>query len=144
MKTKICSKCGIEKELNCFYKQKSCKNGITSTCRDCKSEYTKKHQVEYWKTEAYKTSRLRKLFGITLNDYNKKLEEQNNTCAICKNLETSRDNRTKLIKNLSVDHDHQSGKVRGLLCGKCNSILGLAKDNINILQSAIDYLKKQD
>ena len=62
------------------------------------------------------------------------LIDQNNSCAIC--------NRhvNVLPKNLDVDHDHITGKVRGLLCGKCNMGLGYFQDNINIMDKAIQYI----
>jgi hypothetical protein len=59
------------------------------------------------------------------------LEDQKNRCAICK-----KDN-----KKLCIDHDHSTGIVRGALCTTCNSLLGMAKDNIQILKSAIEYLQ---
>jgi hypothetical protein len=64
------------------------------------------------------------------------LKVQNNSCLICGKKETKR--------RLSVDHNHKTGKVRGLLCSHCNHILGLSYDNIKILQSAINYLNKKN
>ena len=71
-------------------------------------------------------------YGISLTDYMQYLTAQNNRCACCGNLE----------KDLIVDHDHTSGKVRGLVCTRCNNLLGFAKDNPHVLQAAIDYLLK--
>ena len=85
---------------------------------------------------------LKSLFGITLDQYKEMLKEQNGVCAICGKKETEIDNRTNKKRNLAVDHDHKSEKIRGLLCGKCNKMLGLVNDNINILLSAINYLNK--
>ena len=64
------------------------------------------------------------------------LEKQNGVCAICNKEEKSKN------KNLFVDHDHQTGKVRSLLCNNCNSGLGQFNDNLNLLESAVLYLKK--
>lgn len=61
---------------------------------------------------------------------------QNGVCAICGNGETS-----KRQRSLSVDHDHETGAVRGLLCNRCNPMLGYARDDIAILQAAISYLQ---
>jgi hypothetical protein len=83
-----------------------------------------------------RNSRLKRNFKITLKDYEKMLEEQNGVCKICKNPET-----TKTLKNLSVDHCHNTGKVRGLLCRSCNVALGLFKDDIEIITNSIKYLK---
>jgi len=141
MKSKICSKCGIEKEINKFYKHKTCKDGYLSFCIDCKTEYTKKHQIEYWKSDSYKSSILRKLFGIDIEQYRNILEKQNGVCAICEQKETVIDKRINKVRRLSVDHDHKTGKVRGLLCAKCNHLLGNIKDNIKILNRSILYLE---
>lgn len=83
---------------------------------------------------------LKKRFGITLNDYNKMLEEQNGVCAVCKEKETVRLNGK--VKRLCVDHDHKTGKVRGLLCMSCNIALGKLKDNSTIIESLLTYIKR--
>ncbi len=84
--------------------------------------------------------KLMKVYGITIEDYDNLLESQNGVCAICKNIESHKTNG-KIIDVLSVDHNHDTGKVRGILCHECNSLLGLARDNIEILEKAIKYLK---
>jgi hypothetical protein len=81
---------------------------------------------------------LRKKYGITLEWYRNTLAKQNNVCAICKQPETAVI-RGKVIA-MPVDHDHKTGKARGLLCTKCNQGLGLFRDNKDILQVAIQYL----
>lgn len=84
-----------------------------------------------------KSERKRKLktYGLTEEEYSKKLSSQNNVCAICK-----QDNRLK--RDWHVDHCHTTGLTRGILCHHCNLMLGNAKDNIVTLQSGIDYLKE--
>jgi hypothetical protein len=104
------------------------------------SHNLKKYNAE--NTDKIRNTKLQKIFGITLIDYNQMLEEQNYLCVICGNKETVTDKRTNKIRKLSVDHDHQTGRVRGLLCGNCNNLLGRCKDNIKILQSAINYLQR--
>ena len=74
--------------------------------------------------------------GLTLEEFNEKLKSQNNKCAICGNDET-RDKHNVF----AVDHCHKTGKVRGLLCHNCNYVLGGVKDNIMLLEQAIQYLK---
>ena len=81
---------------------------------------------------------LKTKYGITLEDYEIKLKEQNFKCAICPSTEYGK----KDAKRFAVDHSHESGKIRGLLCVNCNTLLGKAKDNIDILKSAINYLEK--
>jgi hypothetical protein len=67
------------------------------------------------------------------------LESQGNACAICSTQDPTVGRRE--VKRFSVDHDHDTGKVRGLLCHKCNGVLGLADEKIDVLESAISYLK---
>ena len=77
---------------------------------------------------------------IDLDKYYEIIIKQDNKCAICKKSETAKHKNGK-IKRLSIDHHHLTGKFRGLLCGKCNTGLGLFKESIEILQLAIEYLK---
>lgn len=81
---------------------------------------------------------LRRKYGVTLEWYREQLSKQNNVCAICEQPETAVI-RGKVIA-MPVDHDHTTGKARGLLCTRCNRGLGLFRDNVSILQSAISYL----
>jgi hypothetical protein len=74
-----------------------------------------------------------------LEQYKNLLQEQNKVCAICLNPNT---NGRKDSNNLYVDHDHNNGKVRGLLCSNCNRMLGLVRDNICTLTNAVKYLQK--
>ena len=82
-----------------------------------------------------KSSALKHQFGITLDEYNALLIKQCNACAICQ--KTPEQNG----KRLAVDHCHASSKIRGLLCSTCNQAIGLLKDNITLLKSAISYLQ---
>lgn len=79
---------------------------------------------------------LRKNYGISLETYLKIRKQQNYHCALCPN-----DNQGKA---LSVDHDHKTGKVRGLLCRNCNLGLGYFRDETTLLFEAIKYLKRND
>jgi len=79
-------------------------------------------------------------FGITPEGYSDLFKSQNGTCAICKQPETA--TRLGKVKALAVDHCHQSGAVRGLLCADCNMGIGKLKEDKNILLSAIQYLEK--
>lgn len=97
----------------------------------------RKLHPEYCKNED-----LRQKHGITLEIYNQMLKDQNSVCRICHQKETQLDHRTNIPYNLSVDHCHVSGKIRGLLCNRCNRSLGMAEDNIELLESMIQYLQK--
>ena len=77
-------------------------------------------------------SALKAKYGMTVEDYDALLKLQKGRCAMCKQ---------KYGRTLHVDHDHRTNVVRGLLCQRCNMGIGLLQDSINLLQSAIDYLK---
>ena len=88
--------------------------------------------------EGVYAAQIHKKYGITLDDYDRMLAEQNGVCKICSQ-ECDHPQRVN-SRTLSIDHCHTTGKVRGLLCNKCNSLLGWARDDISILQKAIEYL----
>lgn len=110
-------------------------------------DYTDKAQVSA-QNKAYRAANqhlvrdqmYRSKFGITLTEYESKLASQNGVCAICGRPETG--TRHGKVKALAVDHDHATNEVRDLLCGKCNPMIGYAEDNIEILQNAINYLRR--
>ena len=77
------------------------------------------------------------IYGLTLEDYDAMIVEQNGVCAVCKMPEE--DPRRK---HLCVDHDHETGKVRALLCNRCNRGMGIWRDNIHLLEQAVLYLKR--
>lgn len=81
-------------------------------------------------------------FGITSKTYSLMLQSQNKVCAICGKPETAK--RLGVVKSLSVDHDHKSGKIRGLLCSDCNTGIGKLKDDPSIIRAAADYLDKHN
>ena len=85
--------------------------------------------------KAMKDSYLKRTYGISLKDYNQKLIEQKHCCYICGIDELS-------VKNgLAVDHNHETGDIRGLLCVKCNTGLGQFNDKVELLLKAVEYLK---
>jgi len=80
---------------------------------------------------------MKREYGIAREEYEALLKRQNGRCAICKRLP----GWEKKKKRLSVDHDHVSGAVRGLLCGTCNTGLGHLGDDVLTLESALEYLR---
>ena len=93
---------------------------------------------EYYTINPRKT-RLRK-YKLTLGEYREIADSQNNVCSICGKPETSK--RNGFVQSLSVDHCHKTNINRGLLCHKCNIGLGVFEDNIDVMASAISYLKQ--
>ncbi len=107
-----------------------------------KDEINKKRRDRYLHDEEYRNycrnRELNRNYGISLEFYNYMLTQQDHKCAICKSAEFGR----KTAQSFAVDHDHKTNQVRGLLCHKCNSMLGSANDDIGSLKEAILYLEK--
>lgn len=111
---------------------------------------TQKEYLNRWAREdrinhplKHKDRSLRKQFGIGLEEYQKKVEEQNGKCSICGEEESNYNKNGHKI-SLSVDHCHKTGTIRSLLCKKCNTGLGSFKDSQELLLKAIEYLKKYE
>ena len=99
------------------------------------AEHKRRRRVE--RPDAVRNNRLKHDFGITLVDYDRMLAEQRGVCKICKMGSTCKGKPERL----SVDHNHETGKVRGLLCRRCNRALGAFRDNPDVLRAAIEYLE---
>jgi len=158
---RLCTGCNITKPLTDFVKDKYDKSGYTYRCKKCRAKNHKewvlknpekvkeinlknkdKRKQFYNSPEGRRSSRrswLKKTYGLSLEDYDKMLKEQNNLCAICE----EKDTKDKW-GCLAVDHDHKTGKIRDLLCYKCNAGIGLLNDNKELLIKAIKYLEKHE
>lgn len=102
-----------------------------------KSEYQKKWRER--NPRRAKSNDLRRSYGITLEDYEALLEAQNGVCAICGDPEKTKD-KDGGPRKMPVDHDHETGVIRGLLCTPCNRALGMLKDDVKVLRRAIVYI----
>lgn len=139
---RVCSKCGIEKPHDAFNKHAQCRDGHRPECRICQSAQEKARPKAHRasKHPDYKRQeRMRRLFGMTLHDYERMYAEQDEVCAICKRPDIwARRDRQPLV----IDHDHATGVVRGLLCNPCNALLGWARDQPEVLDAAATYLRR--
>ena len=124
MATKQCTKCHIEKPINEFYKHKQQKDGRQPRCKVC-----------YYKPKEQASRNLKSRYGISLEDYDRMLEDQGGCCKVC-----GTDDPGGGRGRFQVDHNHTTGKVRGLLCIGCNTGLGSFKDSVEVLSKAITYL----
>lgn len=130
-----CSRCGVFKAWDHFHRRHDSSTGHQSACKSC---IKKKSQREK-KQGRIRNAELQRKYGLSLGEYRKMLVAQNGQCAICGATETAvRGNGTEL--SLSVDHNHDTGEVRGLLCQRCNALLGFAGDDPDVLRRAIGYL----
>lgn len=128
--SKICTKCKEDKPLEAYHKKKGGKYGLTSFCKECKKKSYPGKTAEYSRNWY-----LQRTFGITLEEYNQRLAAQEYRCAICKN------HYEEII--MHVDHDHTTNEIRGILCVRCNALLGMARDDTAVLAGAIGYLLKR-
>lgn len=147
---KKCSKCKEIKETKYFYTSTQKNDGYDSWCKKCKllanQKYVKNPEVAAWKREyrrkynftkrqRNKINRMKRLYGVTYEEYLNLISKQKGKCAICREI-LNQDRFTH------IDHCHKTDAVRGLLCHNCNQGLGHFKDNLQILSKAIRYLKK--
>lgn len=110
-----------------------------SHCSKDKAAYAKSWRER--NPEKAKNADLKKQYGITIDEYNRMADEQNNRCAICGGMETSRDQHGA-PRLMPVDHCHKTGRVRALLCALCNKALGGFKDDPELLRKAAKYVEK--
>ena len=124
---KVCSICKETKPLSAFYKDTKGKLGVQSRCKDCNKTYAKRGD---YKLKAKQRSLMRR-YGIEACDFDRMLSSQNYQCGLCR-LDAS---------VLVVDHCHNTGTVRKLLCNPCNTGLGLFKDNPDLMRKAAEYVE---
>ena len=138
---KHCKTCNTTKPLSDFGLLRGKPRHI---CKECKKKESKqwyeqnkdrKKELSKQYKHIKKDKDLQSIYGITLEEYNQMLVKQGCRCKICQK------SQGDLKRALCVDHDHITGKVRGLLCDTCNRSLGLLKDNVNILERAVKYLE---
>jgi len=117
-------------------------SGYGSICKDCANkssvEWKKKNPDRYAK--ALWRCRLQKEYGIDEEEYDKMFDRQNGVCAICGKPESRLHSSGKVTK-LCVDHDHDTGRVRGLLCHRCNTVIGML-NSVELLDKAKSYIKE--
>ena len=167
---KICTRCDNYKNVTEFYHKNNSKCGLCTFCKTCmdkkrternhqnpemakersrrglknnpekakksSQDWAKNNPKEY-KEQHWKSYGIRNSDGsfFTCNDYEALLNKQNGVCAIC-------ETPSLTIKGLHVDHNHETGTVRWILCHHCNVMLGLAKDNPLTLRKAADMLEQ--
>ena len=153
MKSKVCTKCNKTKSLKNFYKNKTRKDGLNIWCKTCKGASAKEWYKQNKKSvsirnkrnylaaykmypERYRGARLKRIYGMTIKDYNNMYIEQNGCCAICGR------HQKEFKRRFAIDHCHSTNKNRGLLCVHCNTAIGNFNDDIDVMASAISYLKQ--
>ncbi len=151
---KTCTTCKAKKDGSEFHKRASAKDGLTPRCKACtladcaryRASDPDRQKRRYWKDpEKYRAYSRRwhhanpgHKYGLSKEEYDALLKEHDGVCAICKR---PPDGVGRNGKRLSVDHDHRTETVRGLLCRDCNSAVGLFRDRPDLLEAAARYLR---
>lgn len=132
--TKVCRACGVDKPVDEFYRHVRQRDGRATECKPCRraarrEDYHANNGIEAGRRQNWAR------YGLTAQDYRRRLDEQNGRCAICRE-------EPPPGKALHVDHDHATGTTRGLLCHGCNHALGDTKDRPEVLRACADYLEQ--
>ncbi len=132
--TKVCCRCGEEKLLTDFSPDKRAKDGREGGCKKCNSrrwaDYNKRKTAENPHWMRYRGWRM--VYGLSSQQIETMYIEQHGVCPIC--------GKPMTLDEANVDHNHQTDQVRALLCGLCNSMIGMAHENCETLGNAIQYL----
>lgn len=136
---KTCTSCNKTKPINEFKKEPGRTDGYRPDCSVCINARTRKWYSE--KGGRYHRERtLKKCYNLEWEEYIAMLAAQDHRCAICRTgIEALGDLRQKTMAH--VDHNHDTGEIRALLCHKCNVGIGLFSDDAELLKSAVEYLE---
>jgi hypothetical protein len=139
---KLCPRCQQpfpKSEFGEFGRGKYCADCGAITQKEYRQTYRRARKAKQTREER-KTEHLWKNFKLSADDYNRMYREQDGLCMVCQKPGAKLWDEVPAHKKLCVDHCHTTGEVRGLLCRKCNSVLGLANDDPKVLMGAINYL----
>ena len=149
---KLCTHCNQIKPISEFYKNHT-QGGYQSRCKSCKIKslsqrfhnLTPEQRIQLnlrrkKLNSKYGLKRRLRNHRMTLNQYQTMFDSQQGLCGICSQPESAK-HQKGTIKSLAIDHDHKTNQVRGLLCSRCNLLLGYAKDSISLLKKCIIYLE---
>lgn len=127
---KRCPKCKTVKPITEFNKDSVRVDGRYIYCRPCHASYRLRKPPEF-----HRDYEMRRNYGIGIKEYDQMLANQGGVCAIC---------HEKCIQkpSLAIDHDHETGRVRALLCGRCNQGIGLFRERLDLLLAAATYLEE--
>jgi hypothetical protein len=140
---RTCSDCGETKPPSAF-NASGRKGYIRRRCKACQSVKWAEWYAAHKSTVAYRDSgRNLRQYGLTRSDYEEMLVAQRGLCAVCGQPETTIDKKRAAVRKLAVDHDHETGQVRGLLCGNCNHGVGKFRDSPRLLRAASEYLERR-
>ncbi len=128
--TRRCPRCCLTKQIEEFSRDRRRPSGYGSYCKACNSARLKPALGSEYYRRYRKAWELKHRYGLSVGEYHEMASKQGGRCAICQ----------QEADPLVVDHDHATGKVRALLCHKCNRLLGFVNDDPAWLRAALDYL----
>ena len=114
---KFCVRCSFGKPLEDFGSNSARPDGLQVWCKPCMTTYHESYHYQ-------------RMYGVSIEEIRERYSQQEGICPICR----------EHFEKLDVDHDHSTGRIRGLLCGNCNRALGILKDDPERLIRAIEYL----
>lgn len=150
MQYKVCTKCKQKLPMAAYAKKSATKDGLQTMCRRCVSLYHKEYrrtkqgrvkirqqQRRYYQSkqgrESNRRTRIKYVYGLTLEQHEQIYVNQNGCCKLCGD--------SVAYNKIYTDHDHETGKIRGFLCHRCNTGIGFLGDTAESLQKAVEYLK---
>lgn len=151
---KYCPGCKETHSLENFHKSKSRPDGLTSWCKTCvknngakwrknnkerKNEYAKEYYQE--NKDRMNVRRIERLYGLSPEEHQRMKDEQGNLCKLCNQPETGTNAMNGKIQELCIDHCHDTGKVRGLLCRRCNHLIAALGDTEQSIERVFHYMK---
>lgn len=131
MALKTCRSCEVEKDVSAFDKNPTGTFGVRGTCKECRrsnKERTRRYNIKA-------------KYGITLEQFLEMYDEQDGRCKICSSEIEMYATRDKVHDVANIDHCHETGRIRGLLCNFCNTALGKFKDSPELLIKAAEYIR---
>ena len=143
---KECTTCKTEKPFTDFYRSKNYNGGYGYRCKSCDTIARKEYEARHPKRVkgSHRRANMLNKYGLTVERYDEMWAEQSGKCVICSvgmvNIHTDGDSKNK-SNTANIDHCHDTGKVRGILCATCNKGLGLFYDRVDLLENAINYLR---
>ena len=125
-----CARCGVDKAPEDFPRHRGRPSGRHCNCKPCHNAQVRESRARQGGSRKY---HMKRRYGLTLEEFDALLAKQGFLCPICLK-------RSAVL----VDHDHRTGKVRGILCEMCNGGLGQFRDNPHAIEAAIEYLKRHE
>jgi hypothetical protein len=137
---KACSLCKEPKPASHFSKHSTGTLGVHAYCKPCFNAYkVQRRKTGVWQNREKKYNdrhNIEKLYDVSIAEYREMVRKADGVCEICGGLPKGKG-------RLSIDHCHTTGRIRGVLCGPCNSVLGMAQESEDILNKAVSYLRSK-